>query len=60
MINADIMMHVDLNTMYIMFQQVLPKVIWKEHVATRPQHQTGRDNRSTFEKMHRLDLLVIV
>jgi len=54
MINADIMMHLELNTMYIMFQQVLPKVIWEKHVATRPRNQSSRDDRSTCEKMHRL------
>jgi len=48
MINADIMMHLELNTMYIMFQQVPPNVIWEEHVATRPQNRSSRDDRSTF------------
>jgi len=41
MINADIMMHLELNTMFIMFQQVLPKVIW-EHP----------DPISRFAKVH--------
>jgi len=59
MINADIMMHLALNTIYIMFHQVLPKLIWEEHVATRPENRPSHDDQSTFGKMQRLEWLVI-
>ena len=59
MINAEIMMQLELNTFVHHVSTSPPQSHFEEHVATRPQNRSSRDDRLTFEKMHRLDQLVI-